>query len=145
MNSKNVHYVNVCLKHVNQFVYLFILGLYLRWQNIEARIIRPNILATNGIIHVVDRFLLSTPYQTTTIPTTTRSTQKTVSSSQQVVTSTYIQIIAFVISLYCYKFWNRELVLSWGIVPIVAKILCVQNNYELLKTLHFENQALRIV
>jgi len=45
---------------------------YLRWGDVQARIVRPNILATNGIIHVVDRLLVTTPrHVTTPAPTTT--------------------------------------------------------------------------
>ncbi|XP_045209356.2 fasciclin-1-like [Mercenaria mercenaria] len=55
---------------------------YLRWENVEAKIVRPNILATNGVIHVVDRLLLSTPYQMTTLPPTTTQKQQVSSSTR---------------------------------------------------------------
>lgn len=56
-------------------------GLYLKWRTIETKVIRENILATNGIIHIVDKFMLSTPYQTTTVAPTSQSSIKHVSSS----------------------------------------------------------------
>ncbi|KAL3854622.1 hypothetical protein ACJMK2_013883 [Sinanodonta woodiana] len=46
-------------------------GVFIVWQNIEAKVLRSNILATNGIIHVIDKILFTTPYETSTVTTTT--------------------------------------------------------------------------
>lgn len=72
-------------------------GFYLEWEDIEAKIVRPNILTTNGIIHVVDRLLLSTPCQTSTTPPTT--TQKQVSSSNTPCLSVVLVFICVVFSI----------------------------------------------
>ncbi|KAK3584546.1 hypothetical protein CHS0354_031953 [Potamilus streckersoni] len=47
-------------------------GVFLVWQNIEAKVFRSNILASNGIIHVIDKILFSTPYATTSVTATTQ-------------------------------------------------------------------------
>ncbi|XP_052254628.1 uncharacterized protein LOC127860548 isoform X2 [Dreissena polymorpha] len=65
-------------------------GFYLRWEDIEAKIVKPNILAINAIIHVVDRFLMTSPYQTTTLPPpTSTTTQKPVSSGHTIHSSVH--------------------------------------------------------
>ncbi|KAH3826265.1 uncharacterized protein LOC127881554 [Dreissena polymorpha] len=70
-------------------------GFYLRWDDIEAKIVKPNILAINAIIHVVDRFLMTSPYQTTTLPPTT--TQKPVSSGHTIHGSVHPHYALFII------------------------------------------------
>lgn len=79
-----------------------IAGFYLKWERIEAKIIRPNILATNGVIHVVDRLLLSTPYQMTTTPQPT-TTEKHVSSKNRFSASIYVTISSLIISFIACK------------------------------------------
>lgn len=74
---------------------------YLSWESIEAKIVRPNILATNGVIHVVDRLLLSTPYQMTTTPTTT---EKQVSSKNRNSASLSATFITLTIAVVTFKF-----------------------------------------
>ncbi|XP_052262109.1 uncharacterized protein LOC127865986 [Dreissena polymorpha] len=71
-------------------------GFYLRWEDIEAKIVKPNILAINAIIHVVDRFLMTSPYQTTTLPpTTSTTTQKPVSSGYTIHGSVHAHYASF--------------------------------------------------
>ncbi|KAH3870977.1 uncharacterized protein LOC127868387 isoform X2 [Dreissena polymorpha] len=73
-------------------------GFYLRWDDIEAKIVKPNILAINAIIHVVDRFLMTSPYQTTTLPpTTSTTTQKPVSSGHTIHGSVHAHYALFII------------------------------------------------
>ncbi|WAR06644.1 BGH3-like protein [Mya arenaria] len=59
-------------------------GFYLKWEDVEAKIVRPNILATNGIIHVVDRFMLATPIHETTLAPRTTTQRQHVSGARTV-------------------------------------------------------------
>ena len=57
------------------FSFLF-LGVFLRWKHVRSRVIHWNICASNGIIHVIDKFLFTTSEPTSSTPffTTTRRT-----------------------------------------------------------------------
>ncbi|KAL4228516.1 hypothetical protein ACF0H5_011564 [Mactra antiquata] len=79
-------------------------GFYLKWDRIEARIVRPNILATNGIIHVIDRLLLSTPYQTTTTPATTTEKQAAVQHANSFYISNVLLLLCVLMSRYYFNF-----------------------------------------
>ena len=89
--------------------HLFVLltGLYLKWKNKETKVITENILATNGIIHIVDKFLLSTPYQTTTVPTTRQTSVKRVSSAHCNISSLSTLSFSVLVTLSVYLFIFR--------------------------------------
>lgn len=82
-------------------------GLYLKWKNIETKVLTENILATNGIIHIVDKFLLSTPYQTTTVPTTSKTSVKRVSAAHCDIPSHSILSFSVLVTVSVYLFVFR--------------------------------------
>ncbi|XP_060585787.1 uncharacterized protein LOC132741599 isoform X2 [Ruditapes philippinarum] len=82
---------------------------YLRWEKVEAKIVRPNILATNGVIHVVDRMFVSTPYQHTTTPPTTTQKQQ-VSSATTIGASVNITVFFCIIAFLTDHYdWTKAL------------------------------------
>ena len=86
---------------------LFVSGLYLKWKNVEAKVIRENILATNGIIHIVDKYLLTTPYQTTTVSPTSQTSIRRVSSAYRSVSSIQTLLLSSVVLIYANSFVLR--------------------------------------
>jgi hypothetical protein len=87
----------------------YISAFYLRWENVEAKIVRPNILATNGVIHVVDRMFVSTPYQHTTTPPTTTQKQQ-VSSATKIGASLNITVFFCIIAFLTDHYdWTKTL------------------------------------
>ena len=82
-------------------------GLYLKWRNIETKVIKNNILASNGIIHIVDKFLLSTPYQTTIAPSTVKTSVGRVSEAPQFVAAYRTLLYALILLLLTHLFIYR--------------------------------------
>ncbi|XP_041355644.1 uncharacterized protein LOC121373221 isoform X2 [Gigantopelta aegis] len=48
-------------------------GVFLRWKHLKSRVIHWNVCASNGIIHVIDKFLFTTSDPTSPVPRSTQS------------------------------------------------------------------------
>ena len=72
--------------------------MFLRWNNTHSRIIQPNIVTSNGIIHIIDKLFIDLPEVPTTQPpdgTTKKSSQVNTSVTVFKFNPLYVLILIF--------------------------------------------------
>lgn len=113
------------LATLNLYVILTFTDILLEWNGVQSRIIQSNILANNGIIHIIDRILFKVEEETTTSSDSMNTRGVNTASKQFSAVVSYLLMLWTFCIVYLVKRWYDVSALFWDFPSeINIAILC---------------------